>query len=155
MLPLRKIICPTDFSAPSYVALNTACELAAHFSAELVLVHVITPAHILPITGSPEASTAYDVAAYMEAVEKDADDTLARVARERRVLGLSVRTRLVRGDPAAEIVKAVEDEKADIIVIATHGRTGWNRLLFGSVAEKVVRLSVKPVLVVQKPSEKE
>jgi len=57
-------------------------------------------------------------------------------------------TMLVDGDPAQEICQAAKEKGADLIVIATHGQTGWRRLVFGSVTEKVVRLAPCPVLTI-------
>jgi nucleotide-binding universal stress UspA family protein len=62
---------------------------------------------------------------------------------------------LASGDPPREIIRAAEDQKIDLIVIATHGHTGWGRLLFGSVAEKVVRLAPCPVLTIKAPPAEE
>ena len=59
---------------------------------------------------------------------------------------------LVDGDPAYEILQSVEKLQIDLIAIATHGRTGWQHLVFGSVAEKVVRMSKVPVLTVREKS---
>ena len=67
-----------------------------------------------------------------------------------RAKGLSVRTELgLANDPGMEIIRLAEQHKADLIVIATHGMSGWHRLAFGSVTEKVVRLSKLPVLVLR------
>jgi nucleotide-binding universal stress UspA family protein len=65
--------------------------------------------------------------------------------------GLAVRTAVGHGDAGAEIVRLASDEAADLIVIATHGTTGWRHAMFGSVAEKVVRLARRPVLTIPAP----
>ena len=62
-----------------------------------------------------------------------------------------MQTLVVSGKPAYEIVELAEKEKADIIVIATHGESGWEKFLFGSVTEKVIRMAACPVLTVQQP----
>ncbi|MEJ2081744.1 MAG: universal stress protein, partial [Acidobacteriota bacterium] len=63
--------------------------------------------------------------------------------------GIRTRTMVTHGDPAREIVRIARDEDADLIVIATHGLTGWQHIVFGSVAEKVVRTADRPVLTVR------
>lgn len=65
----------------------------------------------------------------------------------------AIRTIVGHGDVADEIVRIAETEKADLIVTATHGTTGWRRFVFGSVAEKVVRLAKCPVLTIRNPQE--
>jgi nucleotide-binding universal stress UspA family protein len=66
---------------------------------------------------------------------------------------ISVRTQVISGKPAYEIVNLADEENADIIVIATHGESGWQKFLFGSVTEKVIRMASCPVLTIQRPEE--
>jgi nucleotide-binding universal stress UspA family protein len=146
MLPLKTILCPTDFSDPSYKALEASCELALQFSSELFLVHVVTPVPILP---SSEASPSFNVPLYLEEMEASADKTLREVKAKKIPKSIKVKPMVVRGQPADEIVRVAAENRADMIVIATHGRTGWRRFIFGSVAEKVVRLASCPVLTIQ------
>jgi universal stress protein A len=143
MLPLRKILCPTDFSEASYEALKAANELALHFSAALVLVHVVPL--VIDIPTSADFYTPSDV----ETAQADARKALQEVVEKRISEKVRIRTKVAVGDPGDEIVSAAADENAGIIVIATHGLTGWRRLIFGSVAEKVVRLAPCPVLTIQ------
>ena len=145
MLPLRKILCPTDFSEPSYEALKAANEFALHFSATLVLIYVV------PIVIDIPTSADFFIPSDIQTMEADAEKALQEVVDKRLSEKLRIRTMLSIGAPADEIVSAAGDENADIIVIATHGRTGWRRLVFGSVAEKVVRLAPCPVLIIQSP----
>ena len=145
MLPFRKILCPTDFSEPSYNALNAANELSLHFSATLVLVHVVPL--VIDIPTSADFYTPSDV----EAAQARAKETLQEVVEKRISEKVRIRTKVVVGDPGDEIVRTAADENAGIIVIGTHGLTGWRRFIFGSVAEKVVRLAPCPVLTIQPP----
>ena len=69
------------------------------------------------------------------------------------ILSLAATTSVAAGDPSYEILRLAEELEADVIVIATHGHGGWRHFLFGSVAEKVVRLAERPVLVVHAPAE--
>jgi nucleotide-binding universal stress UspA family protein len=74
---------------------------------------------------------------------------LEELAKPLLARGLKVHTIVTHGDPASEIVKIAKQKSVDIIVIATHGNTGWRRLAFGSVAEKVVRTATCPVLTIR------
>ena len=150
MLPLTKILWPTDFSKASYEALRTADELALHFSAELILVHAIPPVPLIPAYDTPAGVVG---ASYLKEIEGTAKESLDKVARERVSAEITSRQVVVLGNPADEIVTTADEVKADLIVIATHGLTGWRRFLFGSVAEKVIRMAPCPVLSIQVPPE--
>jgi nucleotide-binding universal stress UspA family protein len=152
MLPIKKVLCPTDFSEPSFVGLESANELAAHFSAELILLHVVSSAPIYPF---PPGGAAVDIAAYLEEIVIASQTSLEEVVKRRTSSDLEVRTLVLQGNPAEQIVAKAESEKVEIIVTATHGWTGWRRLVFGSVAERVVRLASCPVLTVPAPQEEE
>ena len=149
MLPVKKIICPTDFSEPSYEALKTAVEMADHFSAELVVVHVVTPIPFIPIHDDPSS---FNLPVYEKEMETSAQKSLAQVFKEKIPKSLNCRTLVMQGDPAPQVVRLADDEAADIIVIATHGLTGWRKFMFGSVTEKVIRLANCPVLSIRVPS---
>jgi nucleotide-binding universal stress UspA family protein len=151
MLPIKKIVCPTDFSEPSFKGIQAASELAQHFSAELILVSVVTP--VYPI-GAPGVPASYKVGEYHEEMVDYATRSLEETEKEKIPEGVSTKRFVAQGNAADEIVKRAEDENADLIVIATHGWTGWRRLVFGSVAERVVRVAECPVLTVPKPKEK-
>jgi len=151
MLPIKKIVCPTDFSYPSYEGLKVAREFAEHFSAELILVNVIFPGPIIPAVAEP----GFHIPAALEAMQDTAKKTLQELTRKKMLENLSVQTRVISGKPAYEIVNLADEENADIIVIATHGESGWQKFLFGSVTEKVIRMASCPVLTVQQPKEKD
>ena len=146
MLPFRRILCPTDFSEPSYRALWAANELALQFSASLVVVHVVPL--VIDIPTSADCYTPSDV----ETAQARAQETLQEVVGKRISQRVRIHTKVAVGVPADEIVKAAADDNVDIIVMATHGLTGWRRLICGSVAETVVRLAPCPVLTMQAPS---
>ena len=142
MLPLKKILYPTDFSEASYEALKVANELAVHFSAELWVVHAISP---LATTTSPGG---FSLIAEME---KAAQTSLQEVIKERIPKEVHIRQSITIGGAADEILRIAEQERVDLIVIGTHGQTGWRHAVFGSVAEKVVRLASCPVLSIRAP----
>lgn len=148
MIPVKKICCPTDFSEPSYEALKVACEVALHFSAELILVHVVTPIPVIPIHDDP---TSFNLPLYEKEMETNAGIVLGQIQKERIPAGVQSRTVVIQGDPANQIVQLAEEEQADMIVIATHGFTGWKKFMFGSVTEKVIRYADCPVLSIRAP----
>jgi universal stress protein A len=145
MLSFNRILCPVDFSEPSYRALRTADELARRYGAELHVLHVVPP---VPLVELPPGSgtVAFDVKKYeselLESYSKTLDTTIAANVKP----DLKVLSHLEMGDPAHEIVELAEKIKPDVIVIATHGRTGLRRFFFGSVAEAVVRRAPCAVL---------
>lgn len=141
MLPIRKILLPTDYSELSRPAFALACALARDFGAELVVCHVSPPSIIAAGEGMvvdfPTGETE-QMAGRLEQLVPE--DSCVRVIR-----------RLLRGDPVAEIVQLAGEVKADLIVMGTHGRGGLSRLLMGSVAEGVMRKAPCPVVTVKAP----
>jgi len=142
---IRSILVPTDFSSMSDVAIDYATTLAASLGATVHLIHVLDP---LVSSQMPwEAQT--ETAARHERLYQTGRARLAVLSAtidERRVQATSeVRS----GTPATEIAHAAADYGADLIVMATHGRTGLPHLLLGSVAEHVIRHTTCPVLVVR------
>jgi nucleotide-binding universal stress UspA family protein len=145
MFPAKKIVCPTDFSEAAQEGIVQGKQLALHFGAEVILVYVVPVLPILP----DDPNFVFKVPEYELLLHADAKRKLRQVAEELGSDG--VRTRLIigHGDAASEIVRIAREESADMIVISTHGDTGWRHLAFGSVAEKVVRLAQCPVLSVR------
>ena len=142
---LARILVPTDFSAGSERAWAEARRLAARLGAELVLVHVLveTPLYSEGPFTMKRARDVFD-AARTWAVKTLGDWTLAAAA-----AGISARWVLRTGVPYKEIVGAAARERADLIVIGTHGRGGLDRALLGSVADRVIRLAPCPVMTVR------
>jgi nucleotide-binding universal stress UspA family protein len=162
MLPCKQILVPTDFSSPSYEAVKAAGELALHFSSTLSILHVIPPVPIphgtIPGVQSsglqPDIGSGFDVASYEKQLESAAMESLEEVIKQRvRSPVLAAHPAVRRGDPPDVIASFAAENGMDLIVIATHGRTGWRRLAFGSVAEKVIRLAPCPVLTIREPGE--
>ena len=152
MLPLRKIVCPTDFSVPSLDGVATANELALHFGAEVLLVHVVPP---VPVVAATPGGASFNIVAYQEEMVSSSKERLAGMQKERFAQELHVRPIVSLGSAANEIIRIAGEENVDLIVMATHGETGWRRLVFGSVAERVVRLSDIPVLTIRAPREED
>ena len=101
MLPIKKIVCPTDFSEPSYEALKTAVEMAEHFSSELIVVHVVTPIPFIPIHDDPSS---FNLPLYEKEMEASARKSLDDLFKEKIPTSINGRTTVMQGDPATQIV---------------------------------------------------
>jgi nucleotide-binding universal stress UspA family protein len=141
MFPLQKILHPTDFSPCSAAAFELACALARVSGASLTLVHVQRPVEITGKWALPPP------------VPVPLRETLQEQLSQLRPPDptLNVERYLKEGDPAAEILRLAQEGPYDLIVLGTHGWTGLNRLLMGSVAEEVLRRAPCPVLTVKVP----
>lgn len=135
------ILVPTDFSECSTEALEYAMSLAKPLQADLILTHVIEPFPYTAVNGIAFIN-------FEERLIPEARALLDKFSQRPLEEKLSVETHLTSGIPSREIITLAEREGADLIVMGTHGRTGINHLMAGSVAEKVVRLSPCPVLTV-------
>jgi len=150
MLNPKLILAPIDFSDSALDALETAADLASRFGAALLLAHIVPALPNLPASVSIFKESEYDSRLHAEAAKRMADLS-ATYAQS----GLSVGSEVGTGDDVGmEIVRIGQEQHADLIVIASHGTTGWKDLILGSVAEKVVRLARSPVLVLRAQSDK-
>jgi len=149
MIAIRKVLVATDFSAPSETALNYARAMARAFGAQLHVMHVFEP---LWITSADVVGGGVALATMIQGLEDTAKKQLEEAVTEedRRELK-AVPVMMTSESPAREIAKYANDQKVDLVVIGTHGRSGLTRLLIGSVAEKIVRLAPCPVLTVHHP----
>ena len=140
-----KILNPTDFSECAEQARVQAIRLARALGAEIILFHVAveTPLYAEGVLAPGDVRKIYD------AQRKWAEEALEARAAETRAAGVPARWKLTVGVPADAIVQAVEEEGAEMIVMGTHGRRGLERILLGSVANKVVQLAPCPVLTVR------
>jgi nucleotide-binding universal stress UspA family protein len=144
-MQFRHILAPTDFSEYSKQAVASALELAKKFRAKLSVLHVVElPPY--PIEGyvPPSLTTSF-----MEDLEREASQELAQVVPEAESAGVEVARLVTVGSPYRKIIDMVETEQVDLIVMATAGRTGFNRLIMGSIAERVVRTAACPVLTIR------
>jgi nucleotide-binding universal stress UspA family protein len=139
MSTFKHILVPTDFGEPAQAGLDMALSLASSADARLTLFHAYTM--FVPI---------YSDAAWVPTaeIERDARRALDEALSKARKVYPRTEGELGRGDPALEILRAATKLGVDLVVIGTHGRRGLSRVLLGSVAEKVVRLSSVPVLTV-------
>lgn len=147
VINLKKILVPIDFSDYSKNALKYAVPFAKQFGAEIILVYVVEPT-IYPAdfsfgqVGFPSIE---------EEIYKRGKTELEKLS-EKEIQGIvQARTRVETGKPFVEINRVAKEEEVDLIIIATHGHTGVEHILFGSTAEKVVRKAPCPVLSVRTP----
>ena len=155
MLPFKRILCPTDFSEPALTALKRADELARHFSAELLVAHVIPPVPGHLAAADPPVAPSFDIPLFQQELAVYAEKVLKELVSHQVSPEVRTRDLVTTGEAASEILRIARQEHADLIVISTHGLTGWRRLVFGSVAEKVVRQATCPVLTIVAPPEAE
>ena len=150
MLPIKNILCPTDFSEPSYEALMAADELASHFGATL---HIINVVPLVPIVEAPIGveSASFNVASYQQELEGQAEKSLRNLAEQKVSKGLKVITEVLIGNASGEVMRYALEKGCDMIVIATHGLSGWRRFISGSTTEQIVRQASCPVLTIRKP----
>jgi nucleotide-binding universal stress UspA family protein len=146
MLQVKKILCPIDFSDPSYEALSAADDLASRFSAELVLLHVVPIAPIVP--GLPSTAATFNVPLYQQELEASSKAMMVDAIDRWVSKDVAAQPIIITGDPPHHIARIVEEEKIDLLVMSTHGQTGWRRI-FGSVADKVIKLASCPVLLIR------
>jgi universal stress protein A len=152
MFPFNKIICPTDFSEPSYEALQIAVEMASHFGAEICLLHVVPVTHGIP----PDPLYAFEGPEEYKRLQLEAaEQQLKELIDSRIPNNVKSLAKVEYGEAAEKILSLADGEGGDVIVIATHGRTGWRHLVFGSVAEKVVRTASCPVLTIRAAHQEE
>src|SRR5574341_1633256 len=142
----KRILCPVDFSETARAAMDTAIELASKLDAEVVLVH----AYPIPGYTFPDGSAVASARMLQELA-----DEAARHLEEGRDLAAKAGAKKVSveaavGDPAGEIVRVAQEKQIDLVVMGTHGRTGIEHALMGSIAERVVRRAKCPVLTVRK-----
>lgn len=150
---LKKILLPTDFSGCANYALPYAAAIARAAKAQIICVHVVEP--VVPAVGYTGLADPMPIADISEQLEDSAERQLPKLAECEECTGLNVEEVIVHGDAAAEIVRVASEQEVDLIVISSHGRTGFGRIIFGSTAESVVRHASCPVLVVKPPPEEE
>jgi nucleotide-binding universal stress UspA family protein len=150
---LKKILLPTDFSGCANYALPYAAAIARAAKAQIICVHVVEP--VVPAVGYTGLADPMPIADISEQLEDSAERQLPKLAECEECSGLDVEEVIVHGDAAAEIVRVASEQEVDLIVISSHGRTGFGRIIFGSTAESVVRHASCPVLVVKPPPEED
>jgi nucleotide-binding universal stress UspA family protein len=140
----KTICCPVDFSDASKAAMEVAVDLARRFGAALTLLH----AYPVPGYTFPDGSVVSSPRMLQELAEQ-AERHLGEWQRQAQELGApSVSIHVAVGEPSGEIVAFAKERGIGLLVLGTHGRTGLEHALLGSVAERVVRRARCPVLTV-------
>jgi len=142
----EKILYPTDFSDVSKKALKYLAQLKDAGTKEIVVLHVIDEKGIDAISryaaGSAEPM--------IREITKEANEEGKKIEKKLMQSGLNVKIRIETGVPLKEILKVEEEEKVSAIVIGSHGKTNLEEMFLGSVSEKVIRQSKKPVLIIKR-----
>lgn len=143
MIEFSKILCLTDFSESSEYAGQYAISIAGKYGCRIYVAHIVEPFTYADDFG-------IDYGAQLREMEATARRLLDNTVASMKRAGADIEGVLLSGNPSAEILKFAKDEAVDLIVMATHGRSGVEHILMGSVAEKVLRKSPCPVLTVKK-----
>lgn len=147
MEKIQKILFPTDFSDNSNYAFDYALDLAKKFGARLYILHVIH--ELIDTTGFYVPNISLDQ--LQTDLVKGAEEMMGRFIKEEMGDFKEYETMNIIGLPHIEVMNVARDKGIDMIVMGTHGRTGIDRVLFGSTAEKVVKKAPCPVLTVRRP----
>jgi len=144
MHDLKNIWLTTDFSKNSEAAVPYAAEFARRFGGSVTLVHVFDGTYLSE--AAEEGAVGLVAAHWIDPIYERLGDMLkeraAKIAEQEKIV---VNPLILRGNTVGEIIKGLKHHKADCLVIATHGRTGISHTLWGSIAERLVRLSPCPV----------
>jgi nucleotide-binding universal stress UspA family protein len=148
VIKLAKILYPTDFSELSLAALKYALSFARQFDAQLHCLNVVDESYQYWLAMGPEGvpigpDTGLMIKTAKEQMDQFVKDHLSELPK--------VVTKVITGRPFVEIVRYARQQAIDLIVIATHGRSGFKHVLMGSVAERVVRKAPCPVLTCRSP----
>jgi nucleotide-binding universal stress UspA family protein len=148
MLSINVIVVPTDFSNHSLAAIDYAVGMAEAYDAKLKVVFVNEPG----LEISDMAWVGVDERAMSEKQLTDARRSIEETVLDRIPVDVSVDAEILHGNAVKKIIEYASDVNADLIVMATHGRTGVSHALLGSVAEQVVRKASCPVLTLKNPA---
>ena len=139
----KRVLIPVDGSETAEAILPFILEIAGPLDIDIVLLRVIAPVPPVVVEATPYLEV------NLSKLQEEVDAYLSGLAAEVRAKGLRVTRLSRRGEPVAEILAAARDVEADLIAMTTHGRTGPARLLFGSVAEGVLRHADMPVFLMR------
>lgn len=146
-MSFKKILVPVDGSETSYAAVEKAAEIAKAFDSHVLVVQVLTLDPYIAAEYISGSQTNELIERARVSLLKTLDEAKEKFA----ALGVTVETRLLEGQVIQrEIVNAAEAEKVDLIIMASHGRTGLKKLVLGSVAQSVLAEGTVPVLIVRK-----
>lgn len=147
----RKILLPIDFSEHSMLAKKYAFSIALEYKAEILALHIIENVAELSFLTGVEMPGYSAATIYYNDLHKLAQRRIKEICNEASTKGISIKERIIYGNPRHEILNVAKSESVDMIVIGTHGRRGFSRFIHGSVAEAVIRHSPCSVLSVKHP----
>ena len=145
----KKIMIATDGSDCSRLATDKGIELARLSGGTVYAVHVISTAYLFPMYGDYFMGMNPYWEAIHEALKKQGQQTVDYIKGFGEINGIKVESILLEGNPSEELIRYADEEKMDIVIMGTLGKTGLDRLLIGSVAGNLVRHSRVPVMVVR------
>ncbi len=144
MVTIKRILCPVDFSSSSTMVAEYAKALARRFDARIIALYVAPTMNRYALFQVPTQAIETFVGAIVSGAREKMEEFVPKVFGDVDAMGL-----VDTGDPAEGILRAVKTEEADMVVMGTHGRKGIDRIMFGSVAERVVKESPAPVLTIR------
>jgi len=144
MASIKKILCAIDFSDSSAQVAGYAVELGKKLGAELTVLYVAPSLNQYVGFHVPPSS----IENFVGGIVEGAEQTMGQFIQD-NFAGVTVSGKVVTGYAAEEILNTAKEENADMIIMGTHGRKGIDRILFGSVAEKVVKSAIQPVLTIR------
>ena len=145
MVEIKKILFPCDFTNNSSKILPYVLSVSEKYDSMIYLLHVVQDLSKW-YSGIYDSRISMDL--YQKEALKGAERCMDRLCEEQLQSCPNFQSRLVSGDPATEILKTIDSEGIDLVVMGTHGRKGLEHTIFGSVAENVVKKSPVPVLVI-------
>lgn len=146
-LTIKKILVPIDFSDYSKSALKYAVNFAKVFNAEMYLIYVVEPVIYPPDFSMGQIA----IPSVTFEMDERAKEELSKLAQQEIPAEIKQQVIIKTGKPFVEIIETAAEEDIDLIIIATHGHSGVEHILFGSTAEKVVRKAPCPVLTLREP----
>ncbi|MBI3757056.1 MAG: universal stress protein [Deltaproteobacteria bacterium] len=145
-MDIRKILVPFDFSEYSEKACSWAVAMAEKWRARILLLHVVPRPTYPPVL----IGTHFNAVDFEAGLQAEAEERMRAFVEKTEHGRVPIDVRVLIGEPSWDICKIAEEEAYDLVIMGSHGRTGLGHMLLGSVAERVVRLSPCPVLVVGK-----
>ncbi len=148
----EKILYPTDFSDPSKKALDYVKQLKESGAEEVIVLHVIEDREIPVFLGLDEGDPVpgTQLEKTLRIIEENAKEETRAIATELKESGFDVKVRIEKGTAFREILKVEEEEEVSVIVVGSHGKGPVTGILLGSVSDKVIRKSKKPVLIIKR-----
>jgi nucleotide-binding universal stress UspA family protein len=149
MFSISSLLWPTDGGEPSCKALEAAVVIAAKFNAGLYALQIVPP--VPPLIGTryaPMAIKGYDIPLYQQELLSKTENELSQMVSRKVPQEIKVVCEVKIGVPADVIIEFAQEKDIDLIVMATHGRTGLTRFMIGSVTEKTIRQSTIPLLII-------